>query len=117
MRAAFKARFVPVGFRQQIAALETAEAKRQKVLIQSAVERLVATVAVHAGDHFGQFRVLEQLVKDPSLCSLALMKRVFRAGQAWSLKQKRLSRGSLHPACSAASGEHHGSTQKEQHTH
>lgn len=68
--------------RQQIHAHETAEKKRQRTLIQSAVEKLVATGAVHAGDHFGQFRMLEQLVKDPSLVTLALTKRIYRAGSA-----------------------------------
>jgi hypothetical protein len=47
------------------------------MLIQTAVEKLVATGAVHPGDHFGQFRILEQLVKDPALDTLALTKRIF----------------------------------------
>lgn len=47
--------------RQQIHAHETAEAKLQRKLIQPGVEKLVATGTVHPGDHFGQFRVLEQL--------------------------------------------------------
>jgi hypothetical protein len=36
------------------------------------------TGAVHAGDHFGQFRVLEQFIKDPPFVTLALTKRIFR---------------------------------------
>lgn len=65
--------------REKIAGLESAEHKRQRTLIQSAVEKLVATGAVHVGDHLGQFRVLEQLARDPSLVTLALTKKIFRA--------------------------------------
>jgi hypothetical protein len=68
--------------RERISALETAEHKRQRKLIQSAVEKLVATGAVHPGNLYGQFNVLEQLVKDPALCTLAITKKIFRAGPA-----------------------------------
>jgi hypothetical protein len=62
---------------ERIAALEFAEARRRRRLIQSAAERLVATGAIHRGDHFGQFRMAEQFIKDPALISLALQRRIF----------------------------------------
>jgi len=68
--------------RERIAGLESADAKRQRTLIQSTVEKLIATGAVHPGNLYGQFNVLEQLVKDPSLCTLAITKKIFRAGPA-----------------------------------
>jgi hypothetical protein len=54
--------------RGKICTLETAEKKRQKVLIQSAVEKLVASGAIHRHNIYGQFNVLEQLARDPLVC-------------------------------------------------
>jgi hypothetical protein len=69
--------------RQQITVLETAEAKRQRILIQTAVERLVTSGVIHADDHAGQFDLTEQFIKDPSgLIPLALRTKIFRAGSA-----------------------------------
>jgi len=67
--------------RERVMAMQTAENRRQKVLVQTAVKKLVANGAIHPADHYGQFRVLEQLVSDPALCTLALAKKVFRAGR------------------------------------
>jgi hypothetical protein len=36
----------------------------------------------HLADHFGQFSMTEQLLGDPALIPLALLKKVFRAGLA-----------------------------------
>jgi len=68
--------------REKISALETAEAKRQRALVESAVKKLVATRTVHPADHLGQFRMTEQFIKDPALIPLALSNKVFRAGPA-----------------------------------
>jgi rhamnose utilization protein RhaD (predicted bifunctional aldolase and dehydrogenase) len=81
-RAALDAKIRLAIVQDKITAHETAEARRQKVLIQSAVKKMVATGAVHAGDHYGQFRMLEQLARDPSLVTLALTKKIFRAEPA-----------------------------------
>jgi hypothetical protein len=61
--------------RERIAALETAEARRQKHLIQTAVKRVVKS-----GDYAGEFAMTEQFIADPTLISLATAKRCYRAG-------------------------------------
>jgi hypothetical protein len=63
--------------REKISALETAEKKRQRTLIESTGERLVKP-----GNLYGQFNLLEQLARDPALVTLALAKKIFRAGPA-----------------------------------
>jgi hypothetical protein len=63
----------------RIAAHETAEARRQRILIQAAVDRMVKSGTIHPADHFGQFRMTEQFIKNPSLIPLALTPTVIRA--------------------------------------
>lgn len=65
---------------------ETAAARRQRILIQTAVERMVKSGAIHPADHFGQFRMTEQLIENPSLVPLALTKTIFRARPAMNQK-------------------------------
>ena len=65
--------------RDKISAFESAESKRQKVLIQSAVEKLVKSGAINRHNPYAEFNVLEQLARDPSLVTLALTKKIFRA--------------------------------------
>lgn len=62
----------------KIAMLETAEARRQRALIQSVVQRLV----VKSGDYAGEFTLTEQFVADPTLIPLALTKQIYRARPA-----------------------------------
>ena len=59
--------------------VELVRVKRQRTFIQTAVERLVKSGAIHPGNRYGQFNVLEQLARDPSLVTLALTKRIYRA--------------------------------------
>ncbi|MGB7747605.1 MAG: hypothetical protein WBN75_09995 [Verrucomicrobiia bacterium] len=67
----------------KIAAHETAEARRQRILIQTAVERMVKSGALRPDDHAGQFDMTAQLLSDPSgLIPLALTKTIFRAGSS-----------------------------------
>jgi len=80
--AAMEARIDRAITEAKIVTLEKAEARRQRTLIDQAVQRLIENGAIHAGDHCGQFRMLEQLARDPTLCSLALQKKVFRARPA-----------------------------------
>ncbi|MGB7749296.1 MAG: hypothetical protein WBN75_18640 [Verrucomicrobiia bacterium] len=80
-RAALDAKIRLAIVREKLDTHETAEAKQQRALVESAVKKLIATGAVHPGDHYGQFHVLEQLVKDPSLVTLALQK-IYRARPA-----------------------------------
>jgi hypothetical protein len=69
--------------REKLSALKTAEARRQRILIQTAVERMVKAGAIRADDHAGQVDMTAQLLNDPSgLIPLALTKRIFRAGPA-----------------------------------
>lgn len=66
----------------KITVLETAEARRQRALILATVNQMVKAGAIHSADHAGQFRMLEQLARDPSLCELALQKKTYRARPA-----------------------------------
>jgi hypothetical protein len=65
---------------EKIASHEKAEARHQRVLVQTAVERMVKSGAIHPADHFGQFRMTEQFIENPALIPLALMKTAFRTG-------------------------------------
>jgi hypothetical protein len=58
----------------KIAVLESAEARRQRILIQTAVKRMVKS-----GDYAGEFTLTAQFIADPALIPLALTKRIFRA--------------------------------------
>ena len=71
---------------EKIAAHETAEAHRQRILIQAAVDRMVKSGTIHPGDHFGQFRMTEQFIKNPALIPLALTKTIYRARPAVNQK-------------------------------
>jgi hypothetical protein len=65
----------------KITAHETTEARRQRILVQTAVERMVKSGALRPGDHAGQFDMTRQLLADPSgLIPLALTKKIFKAG-------------------------------------
>jgi hypothetical protein len=63
----------------KITVLETAEARRQRVLVQTAVQKLIANGAVHPADNAGQFDLTRQFIADPSLIPLALQRRIHRA--------------------------------------
>jgi hypothetical protein len=80
-RDAFTAQIRLAVITDKLAAAETIEAKRQKVLVQSAVERMVKAGALRPDDHAGQFDMTAQLLSDPSgLIPLALTKQFYRAG-------------------------------------
>jgi hypothetical protein len=64
--------------REKIAGLESAEKKRLKTAVQTAVESLVSSGAIHRHNLYGQFNLLEQLARDLSFVTLALTKRIFR---------------------------------------
>jgi rhamnose utilization protein RhaD (predicted bifunctional aldolase and dehydrogenase) len=82
-RAALEAQIWLAIVQDKITVLETAEARRQRVLVQTAVEQMVKAGALQPDDHAGQFRMTEQFIKDPSvLIPLALTKRIYRAGSA-----------------------------------
>ncbi len=66
----------------KIAASERAEARRQRVLVQTAVERLVKAGMIREDDDAAQFDMTAQLLSDPSLIPLALTRRIYRAGPA-----------------------------------
>jgi hypothetical protein len=68
----------------KIAMLETAEARRQRALAESAIKKLIANGAVHPGDYAGEFTLTAQFIADPTLIPLALTKTIFRAGPAQS---------------------------------
>ena len=73
---------------EKIVMRETAEARRQRILIQTAVERMVKSGAIHPTDHFGKFSMTEQFIKNPSLIPLALTRTIFRARPAMNPNQK-----------------------------
>jgi rhamnose utilization protein RhaD (predicted bifunctional aldolase and dehydrogenase) len=80
-RAALDAKIRLAIVREKLDAHETAEARRQRVLVQTAVERMVKAGALRPDDHAGQFDMTAQLLSDPSgLIPLALTKKIFRAG-------------------------------------
>ena len=58
-RATLPAEILLAIFRERIATLESAKKERSKPNVETAVERLVATGAVHPGNLYGQFNVLE----------------------------------------------------------
>jgi hypothetical protein len=68
--------------REKLAALETAEAKRLKTTVQTAVEQMVKTGLIRADDHATQFDFTELFLADSSLIPLVFQRRIFRAGQA-----------------------------------
>jgi len=77
-RAAFDAKIRLAIVQDKITAHETTEARRQRILVQTAVERMVKSGALRPGDHAGQFDMTAQLLSDPSgLIPLALTKRIF----------------------------------------
>lgn len=64
----------------KITSYEMAEARRQCVLVQTAIERMVKAGALRPDDHAGQFDMTAQLLGDSSgLIPLALAKWIFRA--------------------------------------
>ena len=78
-RAALEAQIRLAIVQDKITVLETAEARRQRVLVQTAVEKLVKADALRPDDHAGQFDMTAQLLSDPAgLIPLALTKRIFR---------------------------------------
>jgi hypothetical protein len=68
--------------REKLSAMETAENKRQRIFVQTAVEKLVTAGAIHANDHAAQFDLTAQFLSDPALIPLALTKRIYRAQPA-----------------------------------
>jgi hypothetical protein len=68
--------------REKIGAHETAEAKRQRDLIDAAVKMMVTSGAIPPGDHAARLDMTAQLLNDPSLIPLALTKTVYRARPA-----------------------------------
>jgi hypothetical protein len=72
-RAALVAQIRLAVIQDKIIAHETAEAHRQRILIQTAVKRMVKS-----GDYSGEFTLTAQFIADPSLIPLALTKKIFR---------------------------------------
>jgi hypothetical protein len=82
-RDAFTAQIRLAVITEKLVAAETAEAKRQRALVESAIKRMVKDGAIHPGDYAGEFTLTAQFIKDPSgLIPLALTKRIYRAGPA-----------------------------------
>jgi rhamnose utilization protein RhaD (predicted bifunctional aldolase and dehydrogenase) len=78
-RAALVAQVRLAVIQDKIAVLESAEARRQRVLVQTAIEQMVKSGALRPDDHAGQFDLTAQFLSDPALITLALQRRVFRA--------------------------------------
>jgi hypothetical protein len=78
-RAALDAKIRLAIVQDKITVLESAEARRQRILIQTVVKRMVKT-----GDYAGEFTLTEQFIADPALIPLALTKKIFRARPAVS---------------------------------
>ncbi len=82
-RAALDAKIRLAIVQDKITVLETAEARRQRILVQTTVDRMVKSGALRPDDHAGQFDMTAQLLSDPSeLIPLALTKKIFKAGPA-----------------------------------
>jgi hypothetical protein len=73
-RAALDAKIRLAIVREKLDAHETAEARRQRILIQAVVKRMVKS-----GDYAGEFTLTAQFIADPALIPLALTKKIFRA--------------------------------------
>lgn len=76
-RAAMKAEIRLAIVNDKIAAHERAEARQLKAVVQSAVQQMVKSGAIHRYDHSAQLDMAGQLISDSSLIPLALTPRIF----------------------------------------
>jgi hypothetical protein len=87
-RDAFTAQIRLAVVTEKLLAAETAEAKRQRALVESAIKRMVKNGAIRSGDYAGEFTLTAQFIADPTLIPLALTKTIFRARLARNQRTK-----------------------------